>query len=121
MRMTKIKDTNDLGVFKDIVTLQVVDGHVEAVIVKCGNEEIRITKPEGYSTTLAILKQEPLQETKKFRVTGEYMGLQILPKVFDEEYDANQYIVSMNGKLPYGEDHSLTVEEFAEYAEGTKI
>ena len=121
MRMTKIKDVNDLGVFKDLVALQVVDGKVEAVILKNEGQELRITREGTYTDHLQLLKQEPLQETKKFRVAGEYMGIRIVPKVFDEEREATNYIISMNGKLPYDEEHSLAVEEFVEYAEGTKI
>jgi hypothetical protein len=119
--MIKIKDVNDLGVFKDIISLQVVDNKVEAIVVKAGKDELRIVKGDYYGNGLEILRQEPMQETKKFRVTGEYMGLQIVPKVFESEYDANSYIISMNGKLPYDEEHSLVVEEFVEYTEGTKI
>lgn len=121
MRMIKLKDVSQLEAFKDVVSLQVVDGNIEAVTLTLNGQALRIVSPDTYSRNIQLLMEEPKQETKHFRVVGTYMGMNTVPKVFDSEYDAKNYIVEMNGKLPYDEEHTLAVEEFSEFVEGTKI
>lgn len=121
MRLAKIKDSTELGEFKDIISLQVVDGNVEAVVLAYNGQELRITAAGSYSSALKLLVEEPKEEVKRFRVKGTYMGMDIVPKEFDSQYDATQYIIELNGKLPYGEEHSLEIEEFSEFKQVTKI
>lgn len=121
MRLIKVKDSNDLGVFKDIIDIQVVDGNIEAVTINKDGKELRITSAGSYTNAIKLLVEEPKQERKMFRVKGYYMGMNTVPKEFDDEYEAKQYIIEMNGKLPYGEEHSLEVEEFTVLVDLTNI
>lgn len=121
MRLAKIKDQSDLGVFKDVIDMQVVDGGVEAIVIKLFGQELRVVSENSYSNFVKLLREEPKEEKKMFRVSGSYMGLEVVPKEFDSEYDANYYIIEMNGKLPYGEEHTLEVQPFSVFVESTKI
>lgn len=120
MRMIKLKDVSQLAAFKDVVQLQVVDNAIEAVTITLDGQALRITSSDTYSKNVCLLMEEPKAEKKMFRVKGTFMGLDV-NKSFDEEYDAKNYIIEMNGKLPYDEEHSLEVEEYSEFVEGTRI
>ena len=120
MRLVQIKDSSNLGTFKDAVALQIVDGNVEAIVLTVNGETLRITAGGSYSNTLKLLVEEPKDETTMFRVGGEYMGLSV-DKTFTQKYDADNYLSEMVGKLPYGESHSLQVESFTVLTDKTKI
>lgn len=101
-RFEKVKTVNDLPEsLKSLVQFQVVDGNVEAVTVSLGNDSIRIVVNGTYSNNLKILKAEEKEEKKIYIVSGTISDAEIIPKGFENEHEADDFISSIysNGDL----------------------
>jgi hypothetical protein len=77
MRLKSVKSQAELGDFSEIITLQVMDGNTEAVIVKYKDKELRIAVADSYSNNLKLSMEEPKEEVIKYYVTGSVKGVKI--------------------------------------------
>lgn len=94
-RFEKVKTVNDLPEsLKNLVQFQVVDGNVEAVTVSVNNESIRIVVNGTYSNNLKVLKAEEKEEKKIYIVSGTISDVEIIPKGFETEYEADEFIAA---------------------------
>ena len=113
-RLVTIKTQQEIpDNLKEIVKLQVQDNKIEAVVIKLGDEYVRITKSGTYTDELKITKEQPKKEVKKWKVFGEVLSAEIVPKVFKTlpkaesfKYDT-EYRVNIN-------QSDLYIEEFVE-------
>lgn len=70
MKMIKATTDEDIALEGVVVTLQQVDGKVEAIVITDKNGKfIRIVKDGAYSETLKILIQEPVEYTTVYKLT----------------------------------------------------
>jgi len=116
-----VDSTSDLGVFADLLDLQVTDGKIEAVTVKHGDEVLRIVRGETYSNDLKLLKQEPMIEVTKYRLTGVLGGdVPLIPEEFDDEADALRKKYLYEDKF-YNVGTAIVIEPFITLAESTKV
>jgi hypothetical protein len=122
--MKQIKDANDLGVFKDILDLQVVDGNIEAITIRLGEEgqhEIRIVASNSYSNYLKILTEE-FEETTRYKLHGSFMGMVDVYETFNDEYGATKRFHEYLVKADHDEEKcGLIVEPFIVLTSGTRI
>jgi hypothetical protein len=112
IRYATIKSENNIPeALKGVVSFQIADGQVEAVIVKVGDDFLRIVKPDSYSTYLKILTKEPKVKVERFAVKGKYQGLVDVYEEFADKYER---------KVGY-EDSGLTVEAVTVEVDADKI
>lgn len=70
MKMIKATTDKDIALDGVVVTLQQVDGKVEAIVITDKNGKfIRIVKDGAYSETLKILIEEPVEYTTVYKLT----------------------------------------------------
>ena len=98
---------------KEIVKLQVQDNKIEAVVIKLGNEYVRITKSGAYTDELKITKEQPKKEVKKWKVSGTVLDSEIVPKIFNSEREAESFKYDMESKVRLDQS-DLKIEEFVE-------
>ena len=98
---------------KEIIKLQVQDNKIEAVVIKLGNEYVRITKSGAYTDELKITKEQPKKEVKKWKVFGEVLFTEIVPKVFNTFSEAENFKYNMESKVRLDQS-DLKIEEFVE-------
>lgn len=116
--------TNEQGIpesLKSIISMQIVDNKVEAIVVKSDNDYIRITKNDGYSSTLKVMTEQPKIEVSKWKLHGKFAGLVEVEEMFDSEYEAtnrkSEYFNSLNH---YSED-GLVITEVKVLVDEVKI
>ena len=120
-RVITVKNQCDLpDSIKPFVSFQLTDNNVEAVIVKVGEDSIRIVKNGTYSETLKVLTKQPLKSVTKYRLSGKYIGLTDVNEVFIDKYDAEVRLNEFSAKAGYDET-GLTVEEFVEFVVDTSL
>ena len=114
IRLVTIKTQQEIpDNLKEIIKLQVQDNKIEAVVIKLGDEYIRITKGGTYSDDLKITKEQPKKEVKKWKVSGEVLFTEIVPKVFKTLSEAERFKEDMESKVNYTQS-ALKIEEFVE-------
>lgn len=88
-RMVKLKNESDIPDLGVGVSLQVVNGNIEAIVIKSLSDDtyIRIAKTDSYSTTLSILKPQGKTEKKIHVVKGKLLGLVDYREEFHEGDD----------------------------------
>ena len=113
-RLVTIKTQQEIpDNLKEIVKLQVQDNKIEAVVIKLGDEYVRITKSGTYTDELKITKEQPKKEVKKWKVSGEVLFTEIVPKVFKTLSEAENFKCDMESKVRLDQS-DLKIEEFVE-------
>lgn len=121
MRYTKITDVKELPTsLKEIIKLQVVDGNVEAVEIKIGNDMVRIVKLGEYSSTLKLLTPQPMKEVVKWIVSGSISDVAIAEKEFNNEQAAKNFIDQKKTDF-YSNSVDLTTSPKSVFVEETKV
>lgn len=121
MRFKRVNDASELGVFKDVVDLQVVDNKIEAITLKHNGEELRIVRGETYSNDLKMMMQEPMVEVTKYRLSGTVGGMMpIVAEEFADENSALRKKETYEDKF-YNVGTTLVVEPFIALVEPTKV
>ena len=114
IRLVTIKKQQEIpDNLKEIIKLQVQDNKIEAVVIKLGDEYVRITKGGAYTDELKITKEQPKKEVKKWKVFGEVLLTEIVPKVFKTLSEAERFKEDMESKVNYTQS-DLKIEEFVE-------
>ena len=114
IRLVTIKTQQEIpDSLKEIVKLQVQDNKIEAVVIKLGNEYVRITKGGTYSDDLKITKEQPKKEVKKWKVSGTVLESEIVPKIFNSEREAESFKHDTESRVNYNQS-DLKIEEFVE-------
>lgn len=114
IRLVTIKTQQEIpDNLKEIVKLQVQDNKIEAVVIKLGDEYVRITKSGAYTDELKITKEQPKKEVKKWKVSGEVLFTEIVPKVFNTFSEAENFRYDMESKVRLDQS-DLKIEEFVE-------
>ena len=114
IRLVTIKTQQEIpDNLKEIVKLQVQDNKIEAVVIKLGDEYVRITKSGAYTDELKITKEQPKKEVKKWKVFGEVLSAEIVPKVFKTLSEAESFKYSMESTVNLVQS-KLEIEEFVE-------
>ena len=124
VRMVSITKQQDLPQsLLGVVTFQVENDKVEAVVVKVGEEYIRITKSETYSSHLRISKEQGKIKVKKFALKGKYLGMVEVYEEFDDKYQAQSKLEDYRSKanLYTDEETGLVVEEVEVEVDPDKI
>ena len=120
-RMVSIKTHAEIPPsLKEIVSLQVVDNNIEAVVVKAGEEYIRITKADAYANNLKLAKEQGKIEVTRFVVTGKYLGMVEVHEEFEDKRYAKAKFDEYVSKAGYAE-HGLEVKEIVVLVEPDKI
>ena len=120
-RMVSIKTQAEIPAsLKDLVSLQIVDNNIEAVVVKVGEEYIRITKADAYGNNLKLTKEQGKVEVTRFAVTGKYLGMVEVYEEFEDKWDARAKFDEYVSKAGYAE-HGLEVKEIVVLVEPDKI
>lgn len=111
-RQVVIKDEQAIpSSLKNVVTLQVIDGGVEAVVINgTDGEYIRISKAETYSSYLRVSKQEEKTPVTKFAVTGKYLGMVDVYELFETELEAENKLNEYNQKAGWPVELGLEVK-----------
>lgn len=106
-----------------VVSFQVENDKVEAVTVKMGDEYIRITKNEMYSSHLRISKEQGKIVIKKFALKGKYLGIVDVYEEFEDKYAAQekQEMYRNKANLYTAEETGLTIEEVEVEVDPDKI
>lgn len=121
MRYTKITDVKELPTsLKEIVKLQVVDGSVEAVEIKVGNDMLRIVKADAYNSNLKLLTPQPMKEVVKWIVSGSISDVSIAEKEFESDFDAQNFINQKKTDF-YCNSVDLTISPKSVFVEETKV
>lgn len=114
IRLVTVKTQQEIpDNLKEIIKLQVQDNKIEAVVIKLGDEYVRITKSGAYTDDLKITKEQPKKEVKKWKVSGEVLFTEIVPKVFNTFSDAENFKYDMESKVRLDQS-DLKIEEFVE-------
>ena len=114
IRLVTIKTQQEIpDNLKEIVKLQVQDNKIEAVVIKLGDEYIRITKSGTYTDELKITKEQPKKEVKKWKVFGEVLSAEIVPKVFKTLPEAESFKYDTESRVNFNQS-DLYIEEFVE-------
>lgn len=112
VRMQTIKNQNDIPqALQGIVSFQVLDNSVEAVVVKVGEDYIRISKSDSYSSNLKVVKEQPKVVVKRFVLEGKLLGIADVKEVFEKEHDATTKLRHYEQKAGYPEELGLAVIE----------
>ena len=121
VRMIRIENEEEIPEgLKDLVSFQIEDNKIEAVVIKSGKDFIRITKSEAYSNNLKISKTQPMKSVTRYRVHGTMFESEVIPKLFDTEFDAECF--RKEREVLCGHNNSdLRVEEFVELKEESKF
>ena len=113
-RLVTIKTQQEIpDNLKEIVKLQVQDNKIEAVVIKIGDEYVRITKSGAYTDELKITKEQPKKEVKKWKVFGEVLSAEIVPKVFKTLPEAESFKYDTESRVNFNQS-DLYIEEFVE-------
>ena len=113
-RLVTIKTQQEIpDNLKEIVKLQVQDNKIEAVVIKIGDEYVRITKSGAYTDELKITKEQPKKEVKKWKVFGEVLSAEIVPKVFKTLPEAESFKYDTESRVNSNQS-DLYIEEFVE-------
>ena len=113
-RLVTIKTQQEIpDNLKEIVKLQVQDNKIEAVVIKLGDEYVRITKSGTYTDELKITKEQPKKEVKKWKVFGEVLSAEIVPKVFKTLSEAESFKYDTESRVNSNQS-DLYIEEFVE-------
>ena len=83
------------------------------MVIKFEDEYVRITKGGTYSDDLKITKEQPKKEVKKWKVSGDVLFTEIVPKVFNTFSEAENFKYDMESKVRL-EQSDLKIEEFVE-------
>lgn len=120
IRLVSVKSVAELPeCFKSLVSFQIVNDKIEAVVLTKETEIIRICVGESYANNLKILKQQPKKEVQKWKVFGKVDDtIPMQPEVFDEEYKAQERQQELTYKFADGE---FKVESFIELVDEDKI
>ena len=114
IRLVTIKTQQEIpDNLKEIVKLQVQDNKIEAVVIKIGDEYVRITKSGAYTDELKITKEQPKKEVKKWKVFGEVLSAEIVPKVFKTLPEAESFKYDTESRVNFNQS-DLYIEEFVE-------
>ena len=114
IRLVTIKTQQEIpDNLKEIVKLQVQDNKIEAVVIKLGDEYVRITKSGTYTDELKITKEQPKKEVKKWKVFGEVLSAEIVPKVFKTLPEAESFKYDTESRVNSNQS-DLYIEEFVE-------
>ena len=114
IRLVTIKTQQEIpDNLKEIVKLQVQDNKIEAVVIKIGDEYVRITKSGAYTDELKITKEQPKKEVKKWKVFGEVLSAEIVPKVFKTLSEAESFKYDTESRVNFNQS-DLYIEEFVE-------
>lgn len=90
-RLTTVKNEAALPTsLRELVYFQVVDDKIEAVVVKIGEEFIRIVKADAYGVSLKVLTEQPKKEVEKWAVVGMFKGLVQVDELFDTKAAADE-------------------------------
>ena len=113
-RLVTIKTQQEIpDNLKEIVKLQVQDNKIESVVIKIGDEYVRITKNGTYTDELKITKEQPKKEVKKWKVFGEVLSAEIVPKVFKTLSEAESFKYDTESRVNFNQS-DLYIEEFVE-------
>ena len=114
IRLVTIKTQQEIpDNLKEIVKLQVQDNKIESVVIKIGDEYVRITKNGTYTDELKITKEQPKKEVKKWKVFGEVLSAEIVPKVFKTLSEAESFKYDTESRVNSNQS-DLYIEEFVE-------
>jgi hypothetical protein len=120
-RFVTIKTEADIpAALKGLVSFQITDGNVDAVVVKVGEDFIRINKAETYSTTLKVTKQAPKKLVKKFKLYGKFLGITDVLEIFDKQSDAEERHIEFKQSAQW-QDTNLVVEEFEDFVDDQSL
>ena len=120
-RYITVKDQTDLPAsIKPLVSFQMMGNNVEAVVVKVGEDFIRIVKNGSYSETLKVLKSQPLKEVTKYKLSGLFMGLTQVEEEFDTEAEAEERKNEYSRKINW-DDTSLEITEIKKLVANTSL
>jgi len=120
-RMITIKSVNELpNAFKDMVEFQVTDNNIEAVLIKVGDDAIRIVKSGSYTDYVKVLMTQPKKEVTKYKLSGTVSGMVMVPEIFDSESKALLEKSEYEDKF-FSAQCDLKVESFTEFVDEDKI
>lgn len=120
-RFVTIKDESGIPEkLKGILSFQVSDGNVEAVVVKINDQFVRIVKSETYSTTLKVLTQAPKKQVEKWLLSGKYMGMVDVSELYDDHVVANERLAEYQEKSHWT-DNNLEVKSVFVEEDETKL
>ncbi len=120
-RFITVKNQADLpDSVKPFVSFQLADNNVEAVIIKVGEDFIRVVKNGTYSETLKVLTKQPMKSVTKWRVVGSYLGLTDVNEVFDTEAAAKERENEYSQKANW-QDTGLSIESFEQLVTDTSL
>ncbi len=120
VRLVSVKSVLDLPeCFTSLVSFQIINDKIEAIILTNGNESIRICADGTYSNNLKVLKPQPKKEIQKWRIVGKIDDtIPMQPEVFNDEFTATERQRELTYKFNEG---SFDVEPFTEFTEEDKI
>lgn len=120
-RLISVKSVNDLpDKFKEVISFQVVDNAIEAIVITVGEESVRVTGSGSYSNTLKVLAEQPKKQVTKYKLSGTVGGLVMQPEVYDSQDDADEKRRNYEYKFNFGE-LDLKIEPVVEFVEEDKI
>lgn len=120
-RLISVKSVNDLpDKFKEVISFQVVDNAIEAVVITVGEESVRVTGSGSYSNTLKVLAEQPKKQVTKYKLSGTVGGLVMQPEVYASEDEADEKRRQYEYKFNFGET-DLKIEPVVEFVEEDKI
>ena len=120
-RLISVKSVNDLpDKFKEVISFQVVDNAIEAIVITLGEESVRITGSGSYSNTLKVLAEQPKKQVTKYKLSGTVGGLVMQPEVYTSQDAADEKRRDYEHKFNFGET-DLKIEPVVEFVEEDKI
>ena len=120
-RLISVKSVNDLpDKFKEVISFQVVDNAIEAIVITVGEESVRVTGSGSYSNTLKVLAEQPKKQVTKYKLSGTVGGLVMQPEVYASQDGADEKRKQYEYKFNFGET-DLKIEPVVEFVEEDKI
>jgi hypothetical protein len=110
MKWSTGKKASDINLKGIKVDSDKTDKHITTIILtdEAGNQ-VKFTGGNCYSDIPFQVPAKP-ETVKKFVVTGKIEGVEILPKQFDERYEAEQFIQINRGELII-EEKEIQIED----------
>lgn len=104
-RMVKVTKESELNFMDVKVSLQVVDGKIEAVTIHDGFESIRIVQDGTYSQALKVLRSESKVARKHVFIRGDVLGVEINKDMGEDSHEVREAargeLASMLSQLSY--------------------
>lgn len=111
-RFITVKNQSDLPEsIKPLVSFQLADNNIEAVVIKVGEDFIRVVKNGTYSETLKVLTKQPMKSVTKWRLSGKFLDIVDVDEVFESKQSADEKEQEYSRKAEW-KDTGLTVSSF---------